>query len=807
MPGGQVLSVNTSSARKSIWQGVDREQFRTNIVALQRASNQVPCDPKVHTRKEWHNPRIRQDDPSYVLPFEVEQRLADDFAFLAAAEEGVKAVSAVALEESLDPAGLTVRLAANETVPEHVPDTFKTIFSLLGRCAKRKLLPKPCAEDVFEHVVNLSQERIHGRLQSRRWIRPKHLSKAQAKPLHQELRKVSRELFERPPFTRMDFSLLMDKLNDLCDSYECMDIEWENKEQGVRMLKEIVRKSHDFCTSNGTCTLEETIRSLGLNPSLICADKRIQQVNKIGRYWGLCVQMAKTSKEYGKMFKDVNLRILQPYQSLKSSISFPAGKRVRCFVHAEIQLITFYGLHANAATRRPRILGVSKSACYLCSLFVLIQGHYFITKTHGHLYDHWNVPDLASYEPTQLADYRRVLSEMNQKVKNDLTKEKRGVHSRNHPLTSSVNLPKGQTFSPLHSEVGTLISNGSSNPENALTLPPIRSLVLPTEQQDSLVPRGESSVLNDKPFTTPKLSSSPLVQPKSTRASSPGPSTSFLLNKPPTTTFDIGASSQFPTAQNPKPLNPSSHGSENSTPSVPLLNKFTQPMTSVQRSSSPSAAPKSSSSPANDSDTSTPSPTSPKKGPHPKITSKRSSPQSTAPESSSSSSTNSYPPAPRVEPPLKNNQPVTSHPSSPPTKPNSAQSVLAAQLVKFSVTASHTRLSNSPVYSSTQKSRLLSSTSIASCQLPVLKDISRDSPLRVSAGKISTEIEFQGPGHGRVLVENVEDPGVNVPGTFVDIEALSPNDSLLLERAETDDEMALILQYRHRSLRLDIRWH
>lgn len=141
MPDGQLLSVNTSSAGKSIWRGLDRNQFRTNIVTLQRASNQVPCDPKVHTRKEWRNPRIRHDDSSYVLPFEVEQRLADDFAFIAAAEEDVKAVSAVALEESLDPAGLKITLAANETVPERVPDTFKVIFDLLGRCAKRSAYP------------------------------------------------------------------------------------------------------------------------------------------------------------------------------------------------------------------------------------------------------------------------------------------------------------------------------------------------------------------------------------------------------------------------------------------------------------------------------------------------------------------------------------------------------------------------------------------------------------------------------------------------------------------------------------------
>lgn len=136
MPDGQLLRVNTSSPGKSIWRGLNRDQFRTNVVTLQRASNEIPCDPKIHTRNEWHNPRIRHDDPSYVLPFEVEQRLADDFAFIAAAKEGVKAVSAVALEESLDPAGLTIRLAANQTLPERVPDTFKMIFNLLRKCAQ-----------------------------------------------------------------------------------------------------------------------------------------------------------------------------------------------------------------------------------------------------------------------------------------------------------------------------------------------------------------------------------------------------------------------------------------------------------------------------------------------------------------------------------------------------------------------------------------------------------------------------------------------------------------------------------------------
>lgn len=670
-------------------------------------------------------------------------------------------------------------------------------------CPALELLPKSCAEEIFEHVVTLSQERLHGRLQSRQWNRPKHLSRRPPEPLHQELRNVSPKLFKGPPSAQMDSSSLVNKLNDLCDSYELLDNVSENAEQGVRMLKEIVRKSHDICTSGGACTLEETIRKFGLNPSLICADKRMQQVNKIGRYWGLCVHMAKRSKEYGKLFENLNLRVLQAYESVNSSVSSVAGKLVPCFVHAEVQLITFYGSNANAATRKPRVLGVSKSACYLCSLFVLFHGQYFITKTHGHLYDHWNVPDLASYKPNQLDGYRRVLSAMNKKVIKDLAGQKRGGYRRRHPMTSSVNLPKGQTFSPLPSDVGTLISNGSSNPDHALTLPPIRSLVLPPEQQDASISLAQSPMLNDDPVTGPSPSSSPPLPAKLTRASSSSSSTSIPLNASPTTSSDIGVPPPFSTAQNPKSPN-SSSGSGTSSPLITFINKNAQPMTSPQRSSSPSAAPKSSSSSSNNLDPLAPSPTFPKKIPHARTSLQRSSSLSAAPESSSSSSTNSHTWTPRVEPPSLTIQPNTLHPSSLPPKPISTRSAVTSQ---SAVTASHTRISNSPVYSSTENSRLLSSTSIASRQLPVLKDISRDSPIRVSTGRISTEILFQGPGQGKVLVQNIENPGVSAAGRFVNLEALLPNQSLVLERAESDDQLALILQYQRRSLRLDIRWH
>lgn len=135
IPDGPLLAVNTATGQKSIWRDPNYDQFRTKVVALERASKGVPCDRKFHQRKEWHNSRICNDDSSRLLPFEVEQQVADDFAFLAAAEEGAKGVSAVGLEESINPLGLVIRLAANDLVPRKVEDTFKVIFDLLHRCA------------------------------------------------------------------------------------------------------------------------------------------------------------------------------------------------------------------------------------------------------------------------------------------------------------------------------------------------------------------------------------------------------------------------------------------------------------------------------------------------------------------------------------------------------------------------------------------------------------------------------------------------------------------------------------------------
>lgn len=78
------------------------------------------------------------DNDAHTLPLEIEQRLADDLAFIAASKKEAKAVSAVALEEGRDSGGLVIRLTSNGTIQKEVLQKFREIAGILQGCAKRR---------------------------------------------------------------------------------------------------------------------------------------------------------------------------------------------------------------------------------------------------------------------------------------------------------------------------------------------------------------------------------------------------------------------------------------------------------------------------------------------------------------------------------------------------------------------------------------------------------------------------------------------------------------------------------------------
>ena len=146
MLGTQSLDVRTASQNRSIWRDIGEDTFRNHVVQLAQKSNEVPDHPRVHSLQDWEQLHPAQCSISRTLSLAVEQYLADSIAFVAAAEEGAKYVSAVGIEELRNHAGLVVRLAVNNTAPQHVAEALKQVFDSLQNCASRRAFHLvPCA--------------------------------------------------------------------------------------------------------------------------------------------------------------------------------------------------------------------------------------------------------------------------------------------------------------------------------------------------------------------------------------------------------------------------------------------------------------------------------------------------------------------------------------------------------------------------------------------------------------------------------------------------------------------------------------
>ena len=93
-------------------------------------------------------------------------------------------------------------------------------------------------------------------------------------------------------------------------------------------------------------------------------------------------------------------------------------------IHAEIQLLLFYEQQPHIY--RPRIISSSKSACYLCDLFLRLHGEFQTPRTHGRLYDRWILPERAINDPSANGRLLPVIDRFNAALEAEI------VHLLNH---------------------------------------------------------------------------------------------------------------------------------------------------------------------------------------------------------------------------------------------------------------------------------------------------------------------------------------------------------------------------------------
>ncbi|KAH6699615.1 hypothetical protein EV126DRAFT_424351 [Verticillium dahliae] len=221
-------------------------------------------------------------------------------------------------------------------------------------------------------------------------------------------------------------------------------------------------------------SLEEHLKSHGV-PSVLYDASEVRQIDKLARYLFLCKDFLRLARkpEYRTLFNHIDVTALKAY-----SATFRPGLSLKCFVHAEIQQILY--LERHTCQLAVRALGCSKSACYLCDLFILKQSRYHVSHAHRRLYEQWTIPDVDWMTEAQACTFRAIIQDMIQHM-NEATRfrQARAMPWGLDPLESKAFLPlsSGSTVS---SDTVVLLSSRVSS-HSAYRLSP------PSDRQESSI--------------------------------------------------------------------------------------------------------------------------------------------------------------------------------------------------------------------------------------------------------------------------------------------------------------------------------
>jgi hypothetical protein len=157
----------------------------------------------------------------------------------------------------------------------------------------------------------------------------------------------------------------------------------------LNRLKKIARYSV-ACTE-----LLRVVRRYGLFSNIKISFVDIQQCGPMLSQQGLASISQLLVNFLPKDSHRTSANTLQGLPKIKQTISQELQKSSR--VHAEIQLAVFY--ERNVSLLAPRVICSTKSACYLCHLFLELQGKYHVPSTHGRIYEAWRWPSQSVNQP------------------------------------------------------------------------------------------------------------------------------------------------------------------------------------------------------------------------------------------------------------------------------------------------------------------------------------------------------------------------------------------------------------------------
>ena len=467
------LSPRTASKTRSIWHDVNEDDFRKHLVELSARTNGVPDAPQTYNSCHWQAAHTMADFTSHVLPFEIERRIAEDFAYLVAVKQGGQSVSAVTVEERVDHSGMILCLAALDSFAPALMYALQEVCDILKSNAVEIQTPvevmkipevdagrSSVEERLFGTIMSLHHERLIARLRSRKWQKPKYLAASHKKPLWKDfanlLHRTSIVYARREVKQRQQLEV---SLQHLASTYEAFEDTQDKHQAESTHLRALIKQSYLFGISDQATDLITRLNASGQTSQVAAAVKTFHQIEKIGAYWAIARSLSLLSQRYQNIFYNIQLSFLPSYANVSTNVAFEKWAKV-CHVHAEVQIIVHHDLKQTNDTILPRVIGASKYACYLCAAFIRYHGKYFISASHGKLYDQWTIPDLVGFDDHMAERYRGLCRAIDMQVRLAISDNS---GPRIQPMTSQQDLrAANEALKEAMSAPTTQYRNGSS---------------------------------------------------------------------------------------------------------------------------------------------------------------------------------------------------------------------------------------------------------------------------------------------------------------------------------------------------------
>ncbi|KAK2783568.1 hypothetical protein FQN52_009572 [Onygenales sp. PD_12] len=485
----------------------------------------------------------------------------------------------VCIEEDTKNETLTIRLASNSGPLGDLEKGFNGLARMLEICALRKSKSSVNVDAIYQLVVAFDRQRILSRLRSRH---AKNSIKSRGKRPLMEL--LSETIHD--PLLKPKKSISSSQLNELRRKTSIMSSLFADFEASgdAAILVDLLRCIHDYdLEKHLSAFCRANLKGRPNDSTLKFLPKGI---GKLSQYYSISCKLVSAARKY-PIFKRIFVEVCVPYSNrnplssvpeitLKESLTnlYPGRNQKKinalisqraamldkknsgleeefknrlallgngCKVHAEIQLVLFYELHPDH--RRPRVIASSKSACYLCTIFIRTHGAYYMARSHGRLYDGWMLPTWTMGASSSIAQVvQRFNSNLEDEIRAIINDKRRPfAHPNESVLFSHADwTPSVSTVSDPSTTITARKPTSELSPDNEPQQHQQSEVILTSPSPESNASRGSS---------TPKATEISSIETETT------PPTAKIISKypipPPTDSSITGSSSTTTPSSHP----------------------------------------------------------------------------------------------------------------------------------------------------------------------------------------------------------------------------------------------------------------